>query len=339
MNYRARAKQLLNSFAGRYGYEMIPRASVYDWQREQGKRLNHRDSTLPQDATGYLRFDSPRLLELQERYTHFQSDASIPFVWKDGYIQADDLRYFRGDNVYVWQARGRNMSVIAYALTTFFTKSSDPLGLLERLEEDDRFGNVWFRIDGKKISRDLLDSIAEIYFLERHLQVSKLSDCRFLDIGAGYGRLAHRMLGAMPNIQTYYCTDAVPASTFISEYYLRFRKCDDRAEVVPLYEIEDTLANCRVDVAVNVHSFSECSIPAIEWWLVRLRTAAVKHLMIVPNALDNGGKLLRTNDGQDVQKVVEKHGYRLKVKEPKFADPVVQQYGLDPTWHYLFELS
>jgi hypothetical protein len=36
---------------------------------------------------------------------------------------------------------------------------------------------------------------------------------------------------------------------------------------------------------------------------------------------------------------VERHGYKLVAKEPKYRDPVVQQYAIGPTYYYLFELS
>ena len=67
------------------------------------------------------------------------------------------------------------------------------------------------------------------------------SPLRILDIGAGYGRLAHRMVSAFPNIQTYFCTDAVAISTFISEYYIRFRKLENNTKIIPLDDIESTL--------------------------------------------------------------------------------------------------
>ncbi len=36
---------------------------------------------------------------------------------------------------------------------------------------------------------------------------------------------------------------------------------------------------------------------------------------------------------------IEKHGYKLLIKEPKYGDIVVQKYAMNPTYHYLFELS
>ena len=196
-----------------------------------------------------------------------------------------------------------------------------------------------FLIDNKVVSRDLLDSIIEIYFLEKHLNISSLRNLTVLDIGAGYGRLAHRMVSALPNIHTYFCTDAVAVSTFISEYYVRSRDLENKAKVIPLDEIEGTLANQSVDIALNIHSFSECRISAIEWWLSLLEKNRVKYLMIVPNILEHGSELLLTNDRQDFSGVVEKYGYKLVAKEPKYRDPVVQEYAINPTYYYLFKLS
>lgn len=339
MGFRTCTKHILNSiFQKHYGYELVPSSSLYDWQRYPQRQPSYNKSTLPEDAINYLRPNHPRLMELKNRYSNFDSEVATPLTWIEGLVGPDDLLYFRGDNAFVWQLRGPNMNIMAYALTAFYVKSIDNLGLLQQLEEDDLFGNFTFLVDRKKISRDLLDSITEIYFLDKHLNVSSLSDLTILDIGAGYGRLAHRMVEAFPNIQTYYCADAVAISTFISEYYLRFRKLENRAKVVPLDDIESTLKNQTVDIAVNVHSFSECSISAIEWWLSLLEKCRIKHLMIVPNSLDHGGELLLTNDRQDISKVVEKHGYKLMVKEPKFRDSLVQKYAINPTCYYLFEL-
>lgn len=231
------------------------------------------------------------------------------------------------------------MNIMAYALTTFYVKSIDNLGLLELLEEDDSFGIFTFRIGNRLMSRDLLDSIMEIYFLEKHLSLSLSKDMTILDIGAGYGRLAHRMVGALPNIQTYLCTDAVAISSFISEYYLRFRGIEGRAKVVPLDEIANTLRDRAVNIAVNIHSFSECRISDIDWWLSLLEKHRVKYLMIVPNSGSHGSERLLTNDGKDFGEVIEKHGYKLAAKDPKYREPVVQKYAVNPTYHYLFELQ
>jgi hypothetical protein len=337
MGIKRQIREALNSLLKRYNYEIILSALVYEWQRTPPTRQSHGQSRVPEDACGYLQLSNPRLIELQTRYSAFNSDVTNPWIWTDTHISADDVLYFRGDNHYVQQLRGlyygMNMNVMAYALTTYYVKSIDKLGLLDKLEEDDLFGILCFSIDNRLVSRDLLDSIVEIYFLEKYLGVSSSKRLTVLDIGAGYGRLAHRMVNALPNIAAYLCTDAVPVSTFISEYYLRYRNLENRAKVVPLDEVEHALRNYSVDIAINIHSFSECRVPAIEWWLSILAKYRVPYLMIVPTF-----PYLRTDQGIDFGDIVEKHGYKLIAKEPKYRDPVVQKYAINPTGHFLFEL-
>jgi hypothetical protein len=106
------------------------------------------------------------------------------------------------------------------------------------------------------------------------------------------------MTRALANVEHYLCTDAFPTSTFISGYYLNFRGVADRAGVVPLDQIDATLNNLRIDLALNIHSFSECRPAAIDWWVSRLAAAKVRHLLVVPNAgADHDGSILKTNDG------------------------------------------
>jgi hypothetical protein len=334
MAIRRHIGDALNSLLNRYGCRIVNNQVLYDWQKNPQRQPSYRESRLPPGAMSYLARNNPRLEELQARYAALSSEVTTPLIWTEAHVSPADMLYFRGDNAYVWQLRGGNMNVMAYALTAYYVESIDKLGLLDRLEEDDYFGIYSFVIDNRIVSRDLLDSVIEMYFLEKHLHVSASRSLTILDIGAGYGRLAHRMVGALPNVAEYLCTDAFPISTFISEYYLRFRKLEDKAKVVPLDEIERALSNRSVDVAVNIHSFSECSTAAIEWWMSVLAKHRVKHIMIVPNT----GDVLRTEDGVDFSGIVEKHGYRLRAQEPKYADPVVQQYAINPGYHYLFEL-
>jgi SAM-dependent methyltransferase len=136
-------------------------------------------------------------------------------------------------------------------LTTYYVKTIDTLSLLNILHEDALFGAHVFDFNGKFIvSRDLLDSIVEIYFLERTLGISKTS-YNFLDIGAGYGRFAYRIVSSFPQGRVL-CVDSVAESTFLCEYYLRFRGVEKRAETVPLDEIKCMLASNHVDVATYI---------------------------------------------------------------------------------------
>jgi putative sugar O-methyltransferase len=342
MKLKAYFHKTLNSvlkILKRYNYTIIEKQHLYEWQRNLQTQPSYKPSALPKEAEEYLQLDNPRLQDLQSRYDSFNSEVTAPLTWTDDLVRPEDVLYPRGDNAYVWQLRGQNMNSMAYALTTYYVKSIDNLRLLEKLKEDNLFGNFTFHIGNKFISRDLLDSIMEIYFLEKHLNLSDLKDMTILDIGAGYGRLAHRMTSALPNIKEYLCTDGVAVSSFISDYYLRFRGLEDRAKVIPLDRIENTLCYKSVDLAINIHSFSECNISAIDWWMSLLKKSKVKYLMIVPNSGSHGGEHLLTNDGKDFGEVIEKHGYKLAVKNPKYRDPIVQKYAINPTYHYLFQLQ
>lgn len=332
MSWKRDLYERINSFLESYGFKIIRSQMLYEWQKIPPTFPNYRQSQLPQEAKGYLIPSNSRLRELKARYSAFDRAVTTPFVWTDDKIRLDDMLYFRGDNAYVWQIRGFNMNILSYALMTYYVKSIDELGLLEKLEEDDLFGVYNFKIDNKLVSRDLLDSIVEIHFLERYLNVSTYDNLKILDIGAGYGRLAHRMVNALPNIEQFLCTDAVPVSTFICEYYLRFRNLEDKAKVIPIDEIEKTLQNITVDIAINIQSFPECKISAIEWWLSLLAKYRVKHLMIVLDYPE-----LRTHEGIDFSNIVKKYGYNLVAKEPTCKDKIVQQYSVNPSYLYLFK--
>ena len=151
---------------------------------------------------------------------------TVPSVWNDDLLSAQlDLRHFRGENQYMWHYREWPRAMqLKYFVLTEYVRRRDPRGLLERLGEDGAFGCWTFEYPGlPRVSRDLLDSVNEINFLERHLGILDRPSLRVLDIGAGYGRTAYRMVDAAAGIDDYCCVDAVPESTFISEYYLRHR--------------------------------------------------------------------------------------------------------------------
>ena len=334
MGIKAHIRETLNFGFKRFGHTIVDERILYDWQKASFRQqAGYRPSGLPEGAAGYLVPTNPRLVELRRRYAAFDANVTTPLVWTETLVDAGDMQYFRGDNAYVWQVRERGMNIMAYALTAYYMQSIDALGLLEKLDEDDYFGVHNFEVGGRLVSRDLLDSVAEIYFLEKHLRISSKPGFSVLDIGAGYGRLAHRMTGALPNVSRYLCTDAFPVSTFISEYYLRFRGIEHKARAVPLDEIEQALSAEPVDIAVNIHSFSECKASAIEWWVALLEKHQVKYLMIVPNT----GDALRTHEGVDFGTIVQSHGYRLKAMDPKYRDPVLQQCAINPSYYFLFE--
>lgn len=297
---------------------------------------------LPGGATEALRNDHPRLLALRERYARVDLPMAARTMWQQDYLDEEvDLTRFRGDNAYVWQFR--NLGASAREKYYFYLRdlaARDSHGLLGKLTEDGLFGCWTFEYPGwPMVSRDLLDSVNELYFLDRHLGLLGRSGLRVLDIGAGYGRLAHRALAAMPGIERYVCVDGVPESTFLCEYYLGLRRCTDRADVIPLDELDARLAGSRFDVAVNIHSFSEMSGAAIDGWVARAARLGTPWLLVVPN---DGGRLLTMEpDGerQPFGPIIDRHGYRLQVQEPVFPDPTFREFMGVTDQFFLFRLA
>ena len=339
MGFRAVARTVAQRLLQRYNYSIVSNALLYDWQKPATGVTPKTSLTAAAGTDKYLTADNPRLRELEEAYALVEGGVTTPTAWNAELVRAIDLQRFRGDEAYIFQRRGRNMNEMSFALTYYYLKTTDRLGLFDRLSEDQAFGvNIFEVIENRLVTRDLLDSVAELNFLERHLAVSRRTSLVVLDIGAGYGRLAYRSLAALPSIERYFCTDAVPVSTFLCEHYLRYRGVDARAEVVPLHEIQSTLRRDTVDLAINIHSFSECSLKAIAWWMALLREQRVPYLMVVPNAVEADGVTMLTIKGENFATVITDHGYRVVAQDPKYLDPRVQKYGPFPAVHFLFEL-
>ena len=329
----------LNRFAGEnLGFVLKRRSELYEWQKQFVATPVTDGTSLPPGAIDYLRPDNPRLIALERRYETFDPAVIVPAVWTKGMVSERSLRFFRGDSPYVWQRPGLNSNDLAYAISYFALRSGSTNSILDALPEDGLFGAKTIPLDGRLISRDLLDSVREIEFLQLYAGLGQTAHS-ILDIGAGYGRLAHRLNQITPESVAIYATDAFPQSTFLSEYYLKFRKAN-RAKVIPLDEFDAFLASTPIEIATNIHSFSECTPDAIEWWVERLEKHKVRYLMIVPNGEARDGPVrCETNTGVDIEPILARFGYRLKVREPRHAEPLVQRYGLDPAQLNLFELG
>ncbi|WP_310962202.1 putative sugar O-methyltransferase [Nocardioides terrisoli] len=311
----------------------------WDVQRldEESRRhtLTSYDDTvpLPPGAAEYLRPDNPLLRELRSAYAGLEAAAAAPTLWEDSFVDDQvSLPWFRGDNAYVWQYRAlRGGTEARMYINLLQTRRADHLGLLDRLTEDGLFGVWTFDLGGQRVSRDLLDSIDEINYLDSRLGLSERGHFSVLDIGAGYGRLAHRMAEAFPGTVTYDCMDGVPHSTFLSDYYLRFRDLHD-ARAVRLDRLEDM--HDSYDIAVNVHSFTECPLEAVEWWLELVAKKSVEWLLVVPN---HPTELLTTEaDGvrRDFRPSIEAAGYQLVDFRPVHEEPELRR--LIGTDHHFF---
>ena len=251
-------------------------------------QITHNDTVpLPAGAEAELRQDNARLVALQATYDGLDLPSAVHTQWRQGFLNKNlSLAWFRGDNAYVWQFRQLGSAArIRMYLAMLDVLERDRLGLFATLREDGLFGAFTFKFGERpSVSRDLLDSINEINYLDEQMGLASIEGLRVLDIGAGYGRLAHRMTAALPELAAYDCIDAVATSTFLCEYYTRFRELPESVRVVPLDQHE-TLGD-RYDVAVNIHSFSEASHEAVCWWLDRIAEREIEWLLIVPNTPD-----------------------------------------------------
>lgn len=307
---------------------------------------SHNVCEISEEDKLFLRPTNPRLLELKQLYRHAHRTVAKPSRWDKVHLQTQlEWPYIRGDNAYIWQHRDGNGDE-AYKLTAAYLKKRDTLGLYEKLKEDGVFGVYTSRMDdGKMVSRDLLDSINEIQFLEDAIGISSIANLKVLDIGAGYGRLAHRMVSALDNLDCYICADAIPESTFLQEYYVGYRGIENKVTVKPLPEIRNLDGFVDVSLAVNIHSFSECTLSAIKWWITRLQKSSVKYLFVIPNPQQNlrAGKILYSHERSHLPRrfdwLLESYGYTLIKKQPKYLDLEVQRRGVTPTYYYLFELT
>jgi SAM-dependent methyltransferase len=286
----------------------------------------------------YLRPDHPRLAELKARYK--RHPAALHSLWTETFAETEiSLERFREDNAFIYQVRSISGDVAAeYASEAAHTRRYDALGLWGRCHEDGLFGAMTSRVGlGSLVSRDLLDSIWEMNLLERALHITRNPSLKVLDIGAGYGRLAHRFAEAFPEMSVH-ATDAVALSTFVCEFYLRFRGVDDRARTIPLDMVERAVLEERFHLATNIHSFQECRIASIAWWLDLLIRGGVAYLLIVA-----GQRELRSIEPNRArlpfQPMVESKGFELMLVESRYpveSTPPLERHPIAEQLYFLF---
>ena len=88
------------------------------------------------------------------------------------------------------------------------------------------------------------------------------------------------------------------------------------ARVVPLTEVGEALTPGGFDLAVNIHSFSECTLEAIDWWVEQLRRLEVPTLLIVPNEPTELLSLEADGTRRDFLPLVEAAGYARRSEGP-----------------------
>lgn len=287
-------------------------------------QLHNGARPLPPGATSYLSIDNPKLLELQRAYRELDWPVCEHSRWGD-VLDWLSLQYFRGESLYMWHRReDEEVTSLRYFIFLKYIMERDSGSLLSRLKDDGAFGCWTFEYPGyPTCSRDLLDCVNELSFLHRAIGIFEWERLRILEIGAGYGRLAHRAAEALPNLDSYVCVDAIPESTFLCSYYTQYRGVSPPVTVVELPDVP-VLSQGDFDLAINIHSFSECTLAAIDWWMTQLERLDVRYIFIIPN--EESGFLSTESDGsrRPYLGTINSHGFDLLAEEPVFADAAVR---------------
>jgi putative sugar O-methyltransferase len=163
---------------------------------------------------------------------------------------------------------------IYVAMLADFVAVSDKLGLLDKIPEPELGNPFVIEYRGYRLSQDLCNSIHEFYSSTAGRDPANLG-FRIAELGAGYGRLGHVYLSALPNAS--YCVIDIPPALYVAQRYLsdvfpdqsifKFREFDSFEEVrtefegsrirfLAAHQIE-LLPSDQFDLFVNISSLHE----------------------------------------------------------------------------------
>ncbi len=239
---------------------------------------------------------------------------------------------FEGSPLTVAECRGHGrFQFQKERLRDAYLRSADLLSdsakrLMPFFGEDGAYGAVSHATsDGQLLTRDLLDSTAEIGFL-----LDRIGDLAFdsvIDIGSGYGRMAHRIQALRPE-SVVICADEVPSSGLLCSTYLTLRNVTG-FHVCDFSTAGELVKKHRPRLAMAVHSFPEMPIERIRAWLQLLAAGGVQWLFLVPNEPD---RLMSTEpDGVRNQFAEDLNdaGYRLAATGWKYEHGEKDAYSKD----------
>jgi putative sugar O-methyltransferase len=167
------------------------------------------------------------------------------------------------------------------AMYSDVVRRQDPLGLLDRLDEP-ALGNPFAIVHrGRRISQDLCNSVHELYSVLGPDGTTALQRPAFAELGAGYGRLGHVILEAVP-AATYTVID-IPPALYLSQRYLtelfpgltafRFRAFSSFADVAREFEAAtirflaphqaELLPAKSFDYFINISSLHEMTLDQV----------------------------------------------------------------------------
>ena len=248
-------------------------------------------------------------------------------IWNRRHTKEVNLRNFRSDNAFVWQKRNYGLSQLEAAARIAI--DLDESKLIDIIVEDGSYGAETYIYEGRVFSRDLVDSILELNYLFKCFPsgVGKI-----LDIGAGYGRFSYRALEVGFTKQAV-CVDAVPIGTLTSKVYLDEEIQNNKAQVIGVDELHK-LKNHEIDLAINIHSFSEMSLSAVNLWVEFLNSIQVPWLFVVPNP-----PTLSLNNLTSFEDILKSKGFEVFDCREKYADHILKGEAIYPSTFYLLRKS
>jgi len=277
------------------------------------------------DFKNYWKFRE-RVRELKEIYSASEADLFHP-IWTDEHSKGVYHSNFRADNVFVWQKRRYKKSSLSAAAQ--IACDLDENKLLDRLVEDSSYKVETFKFDRYVFSRDLIDSCLELNYLYRFFPRGVGTT---LDLGAGYGRFAKRAIESDFSREVI-CIDSVPISTAVSEIYLKDLINSKKVHVLGLNNFR-ALNSHKIDLVVNIHSFSEMSLNSVDFWISLLNQLGVTWVFIVPN-----GPNLTLNDGSSFEGILRKNNYRIFDSRLKYGNHQLASLAMYPSTYYLLKRS
>jgi len=238
-----------------------------------------------------------------------------------------DLNNFRGDNDFLYQTRYYGEA--AYRSGFLAALSQDALGVISSSPETNDYGAECFQIEGRWVSRDIIDSTIELNFLNNHVDLNQFASINVLDIGCGYGRLGRRILDTLQNV-SYFGVDVTFQALEASRIYLERHIESKRAFIFDQKEIEATTN--VFDIAINIHSFSEMTPDYVQFWLNFAYERQVEYLFVVPN-----NNRLATNRGTKLMPIFLRSGFAPFVESRKYLDEQHNRTAIYPDTYYIFK--
>lgn len=197
-----------------------------------------------------------------------------------------------------------------------YTKLSYPNGLIEALEEPAIGNPIPVYLQGKLISQDVANSIRERNAIGWRWEPEFVAGrtVSFVEIGAGYGRLAYVFLKSAP--VRYFVVD-IPPALFVSQWYLsdlfpqksifEFQPWSDYVSVAADLDRADIafltpdqfslLPDYYFDAGLTISSLAEMTHKQVEIYL-DLLSRKVRHEVYIKQWIDS----INTLDGESFQR-------------------------------------